>query len=203
MKNRVNLYQPSMRPKSETVNLTLVLICYLVAAVLISGWSLYSNAQQEQWQAVAITEKGKLEDIRQRLRKITAAVDTQPDKKLLQQAQRLQQQIQAQQYLLGRLGKEQAAEHGSYAELMLALAQQHQRDIWLTQIAVTDGRLQLHGRSLSAESVPRWLKNLSNSEYFIGTEFGSVKVFRDEKDQLNFVLGTTELTADKEVKKRP
>jgi Tfp pilus assembly protein PilN len=197
MKDQVNFYQPSLKPGSESVNLNLVLICCLIATVLVTSWSIYSSVGLEQWQAREKAQKQDLENIRQKLQQVTANLDTQPDIALVQQAEQLQRQIQAQNSLLGRLRNEQQTGRGTYAQLMLALASQHQEDIWLTHIAVTGNRLQLQGKSLSAESVPRWLKSLSESDYFIGTRFGSLKVFRDEEQLLNFILGATELQPDK------
>lgn len=197
MKNQVNFYQPSLKAGSESVNLNLVLICCLIAAMLITAWSIYSSAELKQWQTAGKTQKQELETIRQRLQKVTAELDSQPDIRLVQQAEQLQREIQAQHYLLGRLRNEQQAGRGTYAQLMLALADQHKQDIWLTHIEVTGSRLQLQGKSLSAESVPRWLQSLSKSDYFIGTRFGSLKVFRDDEQLLNFVLGATELQPDK------
>ncbi|ALS97012.1 PilN domain-containing protein [Lacimicrobium alkaliphilum] len=196
MKNQVNFYQPSPKSGSESVNLNLVLICCLIATVLVAGWSVYSSAELDQWQAREKAQKRDLDNIRQRLQQATAALDTQPDVRLVQQAEQLQREIQAQNYLLGRLRNEQQTGRGTYAQLMLALASQHQQDIWLTHIAVTGNRLQLQGKSLSAESVPRWLQGLSKSDYFVGTRFGSLKVFRDEEQLLNFILGATELQPD-------
>ncbi|GGD61827.1 PilN domain-containing protein [Lacimicrobium alkaliphilum] len=203
MKNQVNFYQPSLKPDAESLNLTLVLVCCLLAMIFIAGWSLYSSAEVDKWQATEKTEKRQLEEARLRLQHVTDELNAQPDKRLVQQAELLQKQILAQKYLLKQLDNKQQAGRGTYAQLMLALASQHQQDIWLTRFSVTGSRLQMQGKSLNAESVPRWMEKLGKSDYFIGTEFGSLKVFRDEDRQLNFILGATELRADNSLRPTP
>lgn len=203
MKNQVNFYQPSLKPGSESLNLTLVLVCCALAMILVTGWSLYSNTELEQWQVAEETEKRHLEEARQRLQRLTNELKAEPDKRLVYKADMLQKQIQAQEYLLKQLGNAQQASHGTYAQLMLALASQHQQEIWLTHFTVTGNRLQIQGKSLNAESVPQWMEKLSKSDYFIGTEFGSLKVFRDEEHQLNFVLGATELPDNNALRPTP
>ncbi|WP_168171428.1 PilN domain-containing protein [Lacimicrobium sp. SS2-24] len=186
-----------MRPQQQSFNLNQVLIGYLLAIVIITGWAVWESSEYDHWQQAQNAAKRDLDTARQTLQQISAELDAEPDRRLVQQAENLQKEIRAQAYLLGRLDSQQHSGQGTYAQLLEALAQHHHQDIWLTQITLSQGKLQLEGRTLNAESVPAWLQGLSQSEYFTGTEFGSLKVFRDEDRQLNFVLGAIEVPSPK------
>jgi hypothetical protein len=78
-------------------------------------------------------------------------------------------------------------EHQSFSVLLLALTWVSEKDLWLTDIKITEGgeNLALSGRSLQAHSLPNYLKKLSELDVFSQMQF---RVFEMDRDGNEFTF---------------
>lgn len=82
-------------------------------------------------------------------------------------------------------------EHQSFSVLLLALTWVSEKDLWLTDIKITEGgeNLLLQGRSLKADSLPNYLKKLSEIDVFSQLKFRVFEMDR-EGDEFTFVVSS-------------
>ena len=63
--------------------------------------------------------------------------------------------------------------------LLRRVAQTLPKSVWLTQIDITDNRLELHGRTLEPESLRPWLAQLATDPILPGQPLSALKIERD------------------------
>lgn len=82
-------------------------------------------------------------------------------------------------------------EHQSFSVLLLALTWVSEKDLWLTDVKITKGgeNLLLSGRSLQADSLPSYLKKLSEIDVFSQLKFRVFEMDR-EGDEFTFVVSS-------------
>ena len=82
-------------------------------------------------------------------------------------------------------------EHQSFSVLLLALTWVSEQNLWLTDIKITEGgeNLFLSGRALKADSLPSYLKKLSEIDVFSQLKFRVFEMDR-EGDGFTFVVSS-------------
>ncbi|MFT4993417.1 MAG: Tfp pilus assembly protein PilN, partial [Paraglaciecola sp.] len=124
------------------------------------------------------------------------------DQRLVNTIEQKQIVLGLKQRVLSRVAGQESLKSSGFSDLMLALASTHEHGIWLTQINLNGQEISIEGAALESSSVPKWLNNLGTSEYFIGREFATTRLYRDPQQQLFFVLDSqyselnTEMSAD-------
>ena len=192
---QINLYHVSLRPPRQVLTLQqvsmatglLLLVLALVSGV--QGWWLHqakqklnSDTQQQAQLAQKIDLLGKQlakESNDSELKQIIAAKEGELQDK--------------QQVLLALTGKRLGNTTG-FADQFTGLARQHVEGIWLTGLYIHAGgeKLNLQGRTTSAELVPRYLQRLAQEPSFKGIEFQTLLMERVEKtSQIDFDLRST------------
>ncbi len=114
------------------------------------------------------------------------------DQHLKNNISRLKEEIIKNKAVLKYLQSRQIeVEHQSFSVLLLALTWVTEKDLWLTDIKITGGgeNLFLSGRSLRADSLPNYLKKLSEIDVFSQLQFRVFEMDR-EGDEFTFVVSS-------------
>ena len=183
MKSSINFYQESLKPRHDPLPLALVvkifIAAFVVLAVVIALQVWRNNHQQQQLQELTQQHSHLKAEVAELNKQLAQRRDT---KNLQQQ---LEQQQRAEQHRLSLLAYLQGKGSGApltYSVLMNDLARYHNPQVWLTEINISQRHVQLQGKTAVPSEIAPWLKQLRNSNYFLGKEF-SVLEF-DQSDEL-------------------
>ena len=191
MKTRINLYLEHLKPKTQLLNLSFVMIVWLVIG--LNGLFFYYdyNAQYKETMT-AVSKLGVslngLENQRDKLESEVSELKQSP--RLLREVTDIQEQLKIKRRLQTSLLKQENFKLNGFSQLMSDLAQHHHSDIWLTEINVYGDVTRFVGVTLQTAAVPEWLANLSSSDFFSGQTFSQTKLYRDTDGQLNFILSS-------------
>lgn len=191
MKSRVNLLSEEFKPKLDLVSLNLlvfliILSCICVVSAYLLTQAKAANAAQELKQTMA--QKSQRESNLGKLSEKVAALK--PNASLLTKIENKEGEIRQKRQLIKQLNGRDVQKSQGFARLMSELAEQHDPELWLTKIGVGTGKVRFEGQAASASAVPRWISKLGASEFFEETEFASARLFRDDKERLNFILSS-------------
>jgi len=194
MKNRINFYQKSLRPRRDLLPLQGVLalwgIALFVIAISWGGFALSAYFNQLKAQQSEST----LNEISNQLQVVKAKLDEKQNKdQFVKQLKKIEQEIAHKQQVFGYLDDAQTLSSMDYSQVMLDLARYHVANIWLTQITFSEQTMTLKGQASQSAKLPIWLSSLKQSRYFAGKEF-SVLEFED-KDGLSEFNVATEVAA--------
>lgn len=173
---QINLFVAEFAPTPQrlTLHTLLRLLMGLLLVLVLIGAFL---AQQ------LYRERERSAQARAELDGVIAAISQSHGNQQAQQnvAARLEQlrvQLAERQALLTDLQQREARQTTGFAPLLQTLAQQHDSRLWLTHIAVKNGRLQLAGETLNAAAVPSWLGKLQHATAIQGQRFAGLSISR-------------------------
>lgn len=187
MKQRINLYQPSLQPVPQLYALAgllragLVVIALLAAGAGMLQFQLQQQQQQHDKITLAVQQKSE------ELTNLQQALDNrQPEQALLRQAEQLNLEISQKQRLLQYLHADQQALRPQFAAVMQHLSKQDLPQFWLRSFRLGKQGIEFDGVTRDAAQVPRWLQRLGQSPYFSGQHFSSVGLQPLQQDYLQF-----------------
>lgn len=191
MKNRIDLYQPQFRPKVILLSLNFAFLLWFLALALIvvAGFSvaaLKNRAQQDALLAAQqVKDKTALLDV------LTKGRDNRKQNPALVSAlEQTQKQLQIKKTIVDELANREQQKSQGFSALMVDLAANHQEDLWLTEIHLNESKMSIKGGASDSTAVPNWVNKLSSAEFFIGKEFAAARLYRDESEELKFVLSS-------------
>ncbi len=160
MAQQINLYSPILlQPRRLFSARTMLqaLAALLAGLALLGTWVDYRTTQQRH--ELAATTAAQAAD-RQRLQAELASRPATPrdHSALEQELVQARQAVADRQRLLGELNNPQA--HASRAAVLRLIAQTAPDRLWLTDVRVADGRLDLAGTSLQPEQLRPWFAQL-------------------------------------------
>ncbi|MCF2947375.1 PilN domain-containing protein [Paraglaciecola aquimarina] len=195
MKNQVNLYPTKLHPKLRLLSLPLVIVIWstcLLAVILLNTY--LSSKQQSLQDELNQLDKNNI----QKTALISALKNEldnlKADPELIGQVAKKQQIAHLKKRVYQELIGQEKSKSTGFSDLMLDLAEHHQTDIWLTRVYLNEQNVTIEGATTKSSSIPIWVNNLSKSNYFKGQEFSATRIFRDETQQIRFVLTTGETT---------
>jgi len=194
-RQQVNLYQPVFRRQPVAFSLNVVLGLSLFALLLMGalyGFAEWQTRNLERQRAELETRHQALEErvaeMAQKLPKPTV------NKLLERELQQLVERRKAGAELLNMLQTRIESNPEGFSGYVEGLARRSDPELWLTRIQIADAgaRLDLAGRTLRAEALPRLLQQLQSEAAFSGKSFQVMElVRRDEFDPaLEFRLQT-------------
>ncbi|UAA39084.1 PilN domain-containing protein [Paraneptunicella aestuarii] len=191
MKYRVNLFPQELKPKLQLMTLNFMLFIWGVSILVMF---IFAEHFQERYLATQKRTQTIQTDYNTKktlLETLTKARDNRAqDPVLLESVKRLQDEERAKYLLLSELkGREQMKNQG-FSVLMKDLAENHIPDIWLTRISISEQKIWIEGGALKSEKVPVWVSQLRESDYFRGRDFAGARMFRNEQDELSFVISS-------------
>lgn len=179
MSQFINLYNPSLRQRQDSLNAHLLfrLIGWAVCSmVLLTGWL--------EWQAHGFEQQARvgaehMKQAQEELVVITRTVsEYQPDARLIGEMQRAERILKGRNELVrlmesGTLGRTQG-----FSAQMRAFARQSLDGLWLTRVHLNaDGsEMEIAGRALKAELLPVYIHRLNSEQIFQGQNFAALNV---------------------------
>jgi len=198
---QVNLYQPILRKQEKVFSAKTLLqgnLMVLLGLMLLYGYTslqtrtmqsrLTQVEQQRDTQAMQLVTLTKQYPVRAR------------DNSLKGRIEQAETELQHKRALLAAVeGLGQGTGVG-FSEHLAGLARQDLPQLWLRRIYLQhDKRLELDGSAYQADEVPVYLQRLTAEQPFIGTNFLSVVIARNEERQglVDFTLSTQPLEEKK------
>ena len=181
MSQQINLYStaikaPTQRFAAEMVFASLAVTALVVVATCLWAQAVTRGVQQDMAELRASQLKEK--------QQLSASLASLPSSE--SQAGALEQQLaQADAALLQRravleeLTRGRLDDNHRRSVLLRRVAQTLPKSVWLTQINITDNRLELHGRTLEPESLRPWLAQLAADPILPDQPLAALKIERD------------------------
>ncbi|MGS2721202.1 PilN domain-containing protein [Paraglaciecola aestuariivivens] len=189
MKSNVNLYQPKYQPTLRLLNLSIVVRLWglsFLASVLVYA---YFNFEQQQIESELSLVKENQKSQTMLVSELQLAVDNmQVDPQLLKTIEKNREILSSKQRVLAELSGQESLKSNGYANLMLELAQNHPKGLWLTHIQLDGQKVVMEGAANDSAIIPKWLNSLGKTNYFKGQKFADTRLYRDENQQLSFVI---------------
>lgn len=202
MKYRVNLFPDELKPKLNLFTAGFVILMWLLSGVVLFAVSQNYQKKYHELQNATQDTQRQYNEQNSLLKVLTDARDTRAqDPALLAEVQKLQNEARDKGLLLDELrGREQLKNQG-FSMLMDDLSTSHVDGVWLTRISIAEQKIRMEGATLESSKVPQWVRKLRDSQYFSGRSFAGARMFRDEEDNLNFVISSdlVELSVQQEV----
>lgn len=193
MKKNINLYSQSLHPKLRLLSLPIVLILWLVALIFVVLLNYYFLSEQQHFQQ-KLTQLNNTNQ--QQLTLINALQaelgNLKADPALINQVAKKQQAVSLKKRVYDELITQQKSTTKGFANLMFELAENHKTGIWLTRIYLNEKVVTIEGAANKSSSIPAWINSLGETRFFEGQEFANTRIYRDEDQQIHFVLATAE-----------
>ena len=180
MAQQINLYSPIlMAPRRYFSALTMLqaLGFYAVLLILLCAWAVGSTtALRREVQASSrsqIFERDRLaQTLAQRAPKATSGPA------LEQELAQLQAALEQQRRQIDELARGRVAEGHSHAAVLKLVAQTVPAPVWLTELRLLEGRLELTGMTLQPQALNPWLAELADDPRTAGQRLAAVKLER-------------------------
>ena len=191
MKNRINLYQQKFKPKVELLSLNFSVMLWIVTLIVMlsAGYGAVNLQQKAEQQALlaaqSVSDKTAVLNVLIKGRDNKTQSPT-----LMKELEQSQKQLNIKKTIVTELANREEQKSRGFSALMVDLASNHQPDLWLTEISLDDAKIHIKGGASDSTALPVWVSNLSSAQYFVGKEFSTARLFRDENEQLQFVLSS-------------
>ncbi|MFQ3189301.1 MAG: Tfp pilus assembly protein PilN [Paraglaciecola sp.] len=193
MKHIVNFYHPEFHPQLRLLTLTSVIMSWVFAALICSFFYFYVSSEQQSIKSEISTLEQKHQQQKILVKELRSAIDNQKvDPILFEQVEKNQRIISLKKRVLNKLTSQEALRTHGFSKLMIDLANHNQSGLWLTHINLNGMSVVMEGAATDSAVVPKWLSSLGQTDYFRGQEFSKTRLYRNSKQQLNFVISTGE-----------
>ena len=187
MKQRINLYQPSLHPIPQVYALAGLLRAVVIVLIALSAVAATLQFQLQQQQEQRLMMAAAVQKKSEELANLQLALDSrQPEKNLQVQVEQLSVEIGQKQQLLQYLTADQQASRPHYAAVMQQLSEQDLPQFWLRSFRFGVEGIEFDGVARDAAQVPQWLRRLGQHPYFSGQHFSSVDLKPLQQDYLQF-----------------
>lgn len=190
---QVNLYQDELKTQKLNYSGLMLAQLSLIFIIIFSAAAGFSYFQLQQHQASLIEHQQKQKIAMADLQKIQAELSLRKkDAALAKQITESTTELTNKQKVLGILSQDEFGNTNGFIEHITGLARQRIDGLWLTQIRIANGgtNITLQGSTSTPSLLPKYLQRLSAEKAFSGTNFESLLMAREEKQQqwLNFRL---------------
>ena len=184
MKLRVNLYVQALQPVKEKISLKLLVSSTLGLCVLLLVAGLIMNMQTEAKQAELALLQQQVSAQTQELTQLQATLGSrQPSPALVKQRTDLNQMIAQKQKLLQFVQGEQVKTSVKYSPVFKYLASIDPQGFWLSGFSLNASSSQFSGYVTEPELLPKWLNQLSGTEFFKGHTFSQFEIKQVENTE--------------------
>ena len=182
MAQQINLYSPILLAPRRYFSALAMVHSLAVLALGLAGlgaWSVQST-QQLRHNLASATQSHEAEKQRLVKRIAQRAPAPQDLTALQQELTQARQQLAQRQLLLTELSPAADAAGAQRSTLLTLLAQTVPAPVWLTQVRMADGRVELEGLTRQPEALQPWLAALSAHAALAGQALRAAKVERRE-----------------------
>lgn len=184
MKLRVNLYVQALQPVKEKISLKLLVSSTLGLCVVLLVAGLVMNMQTQTKQAELALLQQQVKAQEQQLTQLQATLGSrQPSPALVKQRTELNQIIAQKQKLLQFVQGEQLKTSVKYSPVFKYLASIDPQGFWLSSFSLNASSSQFSGYVTEPELLPKWLNQLSGTEFFKGHTFSQFEIKQVEKTE--------------------
>ena len=188
MSQQINLYNPLFRKKGFSfTSSTAMLYGMGIAVVVGAAGAAYERHQLRQVSATAQAVDQTHKDMVARFDNLTAALTQQkPNAQLETELAKLDTQLKGRQEIIETLNGGAVGNTGGFSEYMRAFSRQSINGIWLTgfDIAYGGNELAIQGRTLNADLVATYLKQLNQEKPLQGRQFAALRISQPPADPL-------------------
>lgn len=190
---QVNLYQDELKTQKLNYSALMLLQLSIILVVVFSAAAGFRAFQLQQQQTNLVAKQKKQKLVMENLQKLQAEFSKiKKDTILSRQLTEKTKELANKQKVLGILSQDEFGNTKGFIEHVSGLARQRIEGLWLTQIRIADGgtNVALRGTTSKPALLPKYLQRLSAEKAFVGTEFQSLLMTRQEKNNqwLNFSL---------------
>ena len=161
MAQQINLFSPILlAPKRyfSAVAMLQALVVFCIVLAALCAWILSSSAAlRRDLQSTDLAQAGE----RERLTKAMAAQPAASGAALEQELVLAQQALASRRALLEALSQGRLVEGRSHAAMLRMVAHTVPASVWLTDIRLVEGRLELNGMTMQPEALRPWLAQLA------------------------------------------
>lgn len=194
MSQQINLFQPILRRERVLFSAMAMVQSVAVVAVVLVAFTVYIQwrvaAQGDELAALSAQRDQLTQQLADASRRLPPG---QEDPALAAKVSERQRELQAKRAFLREFSGREMGNTEGFSPIMAGLARQRSPDLWLEGFHLTGaGGVTLQGQVLEAAALPAWLQQLSNEPVFVGLEFQTLLMERDEEDSrsLRFELRT-------------
>ncbi len=181
MAQQINFYTPILlTPKRyfSAFAMLQALLALALGLVAFSIWAEWSTAKlRGEGAQAARAYQAEKRRLTQALASRPAARDTTALQQELAQARKA---LQDRQWMLDEWVPSAGSAGASRAELLRTLAQTLPEPVWLTEVRLSEGRVEIAGLTLQPEALRPWLDRLAAQPLWAGMTLSAVKVERSE-----------------------
>lgn len=190
---QVNLYRDELKTQKLTYSAVMLLQLSIFLVIVFSAAASFRAFQVQQQQSSLVAKQQKQKIMMADLQKLQAEFSSRKkDTALSRRITDKTKELANKQKVLGILSQDEFGNTRGFIEHISGLARQRIEGLWLTQIRIADGgtNVALHGSTSKPALLPKYLQRLSVEKAFTGTEFQSLLMARQEKNNqwLNFSL---------------
>lgn len=180
MHQQINLYQPIFRQERKLFSLRTVSITLgVVAAALLAIWGFgHYNVKQLERSVASLHQQ---QDAQRRMAETAGGlISARASPETLNASiKQLNSQLAERTRALELLRSGAAGESEGFAKRLTAIAKTHTDGLWLERLSIGGATgLSIEGRSNNADSLPRYLQQLSNKPELSGARFDQVVLDR-------------------------
>lgn len=197
MKNNVNLYHVSCRPKKLKFSFVQLIMFFIACLLLVAT----INVAVVQRDNSMITKKEKVtKTIAAMQSELSALVvklqaNRAPNEKVLEK-QQLIAEVATKQRLLNNLNNVDLGLMVSFSELMLGLSHADIDQVSISTFSINNGKLNIQGKAMYSDSVPLWLTHVQATAELKDVSFTGVNI--TEQDNL-FLFQLSHVALNKKV----
>ncbi len=182
MAQHINLYSPILLSKKRyfsALALAQALLVIAVGIVALSTWTvLQNNAVRAELQ---LTERNNVAERTQLMTAIAANPALATDTTALEQTLKtLQAAVEQREQTLAELTDGLVTDGRSHSAMLRLVAETVPGPVWLTQVRLSSGRLEVAGMTLEPAALRPWIQQLSADPLLAGQQLGTVQVERAE-----------------------
>jgi hypothetical protein len=184
MSQQINLINPALIKQKDLLTSVNMSVAYGVLIALMLGFTAYT---MQQVSALTATKQQLLveqEKWEAELAQLTAArAPHAPNQALVAQLALLESKQNVQTQILEIMNRGQASQEKSLAGYMRGLARQTMDGLWLTGFSIDQSNhsVTLRGRTLHADNLPDYMRQLGQDAVFSGQLFGGLQIKQPEK----------------------
>ncbi len=186
MRQKINFYDDSLRPKNDLLNLDTMLIAWLVGLMISVVLYVF------EWQQLGLVEKTKNQAMQQQahqqnqLASLQSSFSRRGDVTVLSKTlEEMNTRRDKLVLVLQQLGlRTQGMEQG-VAGIMSGLTELDMKALWLTEISVYQGQLSLVGQTRDPRRVPQLIEKLQQLSALSDRRFARLHMQSDEQNNLH------------------
>jgi len=202
MAHQINLYSPALLTQRQRLSAqSMAQALALLAGVLIIA-SLWLTMSDENLRRAARESALSQAAERDRMTQALASRPVTSGDAIAQEFAQVQQQISRRQAMLDELNQGRIVAGQSHAAMLKMVARTVPPSVWLKQIRLVDGRLDVSGYALQPEALRPWLGDLASHPLTAAQQLSAVSVERIEAGDAG-VAGPAEVWSFRLVSQKP